>query len=62
MSVDAFDRDGNLYTLNFRNNRMFKVDSQGTVAVFATVSEKGLGHLCFKDDRFYVTAYESHEI
>ena len=23
---------------------------------------KGLGHLCFKKDRFYVTAYESHEI
>jgi sugar lactone lactonase YvrE len=58
----AFDREGNLYTLNFRNNKMFKVDSQGAVAVFATLSEKGLGHLCFKDDRFYVTAYESHEI
>ncbi|HXS92122.1 MAG TPA: SMP-30/gluconolactonase/LRE family protein [Steroidobacteraceae bacterium] len=58
----AFDREGNLYTVNFRNNRMFKVDSQGTVAEFATVSEKGLGHLCFKDDRFYVTAYASHEI
>lgn len=58
----SFDREGNLYTVNFRNNRMFKVDSQGKVAEFATVSGKGLGHLCFKDDRFYVTAYASHEI
>ena len=58
----AFDRAGNLYVVNFRNNKMLKVDPKGFVASFATISEKGLGHLCFKDDRFYVTAYESHEI
>jgi DNA-binding beta-propeller fold protein YncE len=58
----AFDGDGNLYVVNFRNNRMFKIDSKGMVAPFATVSKKGLGHLCFKKDRFYVTAFESHEI
>lgn len=29
---------------------------------FATVSAKGLGHLCFDKDRFYITAYASHEI
>jgi sugar lactone lactonase YvrE len=58
----AFDGDGNLYVVNFRDNRMFKIDSKGVVAPFATVSKKGLGHLCFKKDRFYVTAYESHEI
>ena len=58
----AFDRAGNLYALNFRDNQMFKIDPQGVVAPFAKVSAKGLGHLCFKDDRFYVTAFESHEI
>ena len=58
----AFDGDGNLYVINFRDNRMFKIDPKGTVIPFATVSKKGLGHLCFKKDRFYVTAYESHEI
>ena len=58
----AFDRGGNLYVANFRNNRMLKVDSKGSVSSFAKVSEKGLGHLCFKKDRFYVTAYESHAI
>jgi len=58
----AFDRTGNLYVVNFRNNKMLKVDPKGFVASFATISEKGLGHLCFKEDRFYVTAYESHEI
>lgn len=41
---------------------MLKIDPSGSVAPCATVSEKGLGHLCFKEDRFYVTAYESHEI
>jgi sugar lactone lactonase YvrE len=58
----SFDREGNLYVVNFRDNRMFKVDPNGSVKLFATVSEKGLGHLCFREDRFYVTAFESHEI
>ena len=58
----SFDRDGNLYVVNFRDNRMFKIDPKGNVTLFATVSEKGLGHLCFREDRFYMTAYESHEI
>jgi DNA-binding beta-propeller fold protein YncE len=58
----AFDGGGNLYVANFRNNKMLKVDPNGSVSSFATVSEKGLGHLCFKEDRFYVAAYESHEI
>lgn len=58
----ALDRDGTLYTVNFRNNRMLKIDRQGKVSLFTTVSDKGLGHLCFDTDRFYVTAYESHEI
>ncbi len=58
----AFDRGETLYVANFRNNRMLKVDPNGSVTTFATVSEKGLGHLCFKEDRFYVAAYESHEI
>jgi len=58
----SFDRDGNLYVVNFRDNRMLKVDPSGFVAPFATISKKGLGHLCFNKDRFYVTAFESHEI
>jgi DNA-binding beta-propeller fold protein YncE len=58
----AFGRDMNLYVVNFRNNKMLKVDRSGVVTPFATISDKGLGHLCFKNDRFYVTAYESHVI
>jgi DNA-binding beta-propeller fold protein YncE len=58
----AFDNAGNLYAVNFRNNKMLKIDARGAVSLFAPVSEKGLGHLCFKQNRFYVTAYESHEI
>ncbi len=56
------DRDGNLYVVNFRDNKMLKIDAQGTVSPFATISEKGLGHLCFREDRFFVTAFSSHEI
>jgi hypothetical protein len=42
---------------------MLKIDSQGAVALFTTISSKGLGHLCFNQkDRFYVTASQSHEI
>lgn len=58
----SFDREGNLYVVNFQDNRMMKIDPKGAVVPFATVSEKGLGHLCFKGDRFYVTAFWSHEI
>jgi len=58
----SFDREGNLYVVNFRDNKMLKVDPKGIVTPFATISEKGLGHLCFKEDRFYVTAFHSHEI
>jgi DNA-binding beta-propeller fold protein YncE len=58
----SFDREGNLYVVNFRDNKMLKIDPNGSVAPFATISEKGLGHLCFKEDRFYVTAFHSHEI
>jgi DNA-binding beta-propeller fold protein YncE len=58
----CFDREGNLYVVNYRDNQMLKIDPNGVVTPFATVSENGLGHLCFKEDRFYVTASESHEI
>jgi DNA-binding beta-propeller fold protein YncE len=58
----TFDAQGYLYVVNFRDNRMLRVDPAGVVAPFATISRKGLGHVCFKRDRFYVTAYESHEI
>ena len=58
----TFDRDGALYVANFRNNQVLKVDSTGHVTPFASVSAKGLGHLCFKKDRFFVTAFESHEV
>lgn len=58
----SFDRQGNLYVANFRDNKVLKIDAKGSVTPFATVSLKGLGHLCFKDDRFYVTAFYSHEI
>ncbi len=58
----CFDRDGNLYAVNYRDNKMLKIDSNGVITPFTTVSDKGLGHLCFKEDRFYVTASQSHEI
>src|SRR6266542_1964224 len=58
----SFDRNGNLYVVNYRDNKMLKIDPNGVVVPFATVSEKGLGHLCFNKDRFYVTAHESHAI
>lgn len=58
----AFDSAGTLYVVNYRDNHMLKIDRGGHVSLFATVSAKGLGHVCFKKDRFYVTAFESHEI
>jgi sugar lactone lactonase YvrE len=41
---------------------MLKIDPHGLVAPFATISANGLGHVCFKEDRFYVTASQSHAI
>ena len=48
--------------VNFRGNKLVRVDVAGVVAPFATVSDKELGDLCFKSDRFYVTAFGAHEI
>jgi DNA-binding beta-propeller fold protein YncE len=58
----ALDNKGNLYVVNYRDNKMLKIDPKGLVTPFTTVSEKGLGHICFKEDRFYVTASQSHTI
>lgn len=58
----AFDRDGNLYAANFQDPRLLKIDRNGTVSLLAKVSDKGLGYVCFKTDRLYVTAFQSHEI
>jgi SMP-30/Gluconolactonase/LRE-like region len=58
----ALDRTGNIYAVNYRDNRMMKIDAQGMVSQFARVSAQGMAHLCFKDDRFYVSAFWSHEI
>jgi DNA-binding beta-propeller fold protein YncE len=58
----SFGPEGNLYVVNYRDNKMLKIDPKGVVTPFATVSEKGLGHLCFNKDRFYVTASQSHAI
>jgi DNA-binding beta-propeller fold protein YncE len=58
----TLDAEGALYTVNFRDNRMLKIDRDGKVTPFATVSDKGLGHLCFSGDLFYVTAFRSNQI
>jgi DNA-binding beta-propeller fold protein YncE len=58
----AFDSAGFLYVVDNWDNHMLKIDHSGNVSLFATVSAKGMGHLCFKKDRFYVTAFETHEI
>jgi DNA-binding beta-propeller fold protein YncE len=58
----AFDSAGMLYVVNYRDNHMLRIDRNGNVSLFASVSKKGLGHVCFKKDRFFVTAFESHEI
>lgn len=58
----AFDDKGVLYAVNFRDNRMLRIDRSGKVSPFARISAKGLGHVCFKKDRFFVTAFAMHEL
>ncbi|HEY7643236.1 MAG TPA: hypothetical protein VH814_26135 [Steroidobacteraceae bacterium] len=58
----ALDAQGYVYTVNFRDNRMLKIDRDGKVTPFTTITDKGLGHVCFSVDRFYVTAHHSHQI
>ena len=58
----AFDSAGLLYVVDNWDNHMLKIDRSGNVSLFATVSAKGMGHLCFRKDRFYVAAYGTHEI
>ena len=58
----TLDRSGNLYVANYNDNRVMKVDAGGAVTLFATVSGRGLSHLCFKGDRLYVAAFRSHAV
>jgi len=58
----TFGRDDTLYVVNYRDNTMVKIAPDGQVSPFAKVSAKGLGHVCFRKDRFYVTAYEANEL
>lgn len=58
----AFDSKGNLYVVNFSDNRLIRIDSDGNAEVFATITEKGLGHIYIAQDRIFVTAFHSHEI
>lgn len=58
----TIDDRGELYVVNFRNNRMLHLDKKGHVSQFAEVSDKGLGHICFKGGNFYVTGYASEAV
>lgn len=58
----TFDDRGELYVANFRDNRVLHLDKQGRVTLFATVSDKGLGHICYKDGVFYVTGFASEAV
>lgn len=56
----TLDKEGKLYVVNFRDNRMLKIDAEGEVSLFAEISEDGLGHVYYTPDKFYVTAFKSH--
>jgi sugar lactone lactonase YvrE len=58
----AFGPDHHLFVTNFRDGSVLEVTPDGAVKLFAHVSGRGLGHLCFGSDRFYVTAYASHSV
>lgn len=50
----VFDDQENLYTVNFGNGQVFKIDSTGFVSILATLPGGNNGHITFANDQLYV--------
>ncbi len=56
------DDQDNLYTVNFSDGRMVRIDPSGSASLFATIPGGGNGHVTFGNDHFYVTANRANQI
>ena len=59
----VFDPAGNLYIANFDDNRVYKVNSQGQISWFATLSgSTNSGYIALVDSTFYIAGFNGHKI
>ena len=56
--------DGDLFVINFFDDRLLRVDPAGNVSVFATLGKRGLGggHIARIGDELYVTMFNSQNL
>jgi len=64
----TFDPEGNLYTINFNNGGIYKIDPQGQIALLATTPRSifrpsgGNGHIVYGNGRMYLTSNANSQI
>lgn len=59
----AFGGDGKLYTVNFSDGAMVRIDPEsGAMEVVTRLPGGGNGHLAWANDRFYVASFRGHRI
>lgn len=54
--------DGNLYVVNFNDERMLRVSPEGRVDDFATLPGTGNGHVTFARGSLYATSFKGHRL
>lgn len=60
----AIGPDGDLFVINFFDDRLLRIDAQGNVSLFATLGKRGLGggHIARVGDELYVTMFNSQDL
>ena len=56
------DDDDNLYTVNFNNNNMIKITTDGQAALFAQIPGGGNGHVRYHDDMLYAVSWQGDKV
>jgi sugar lactone lactonase YvrE len=58
----AFDKQDNLYVVNFSNTVITRIAPDGTASTLATLPGVGNGHIAYFNNFFYVTQFLQHRI
>ena len=58
----ALADDDHFYVANFYNNKLVRVDPEGSVRPFASLDGSNLGHVTWGNDRLYVAVRGEHSL
>lgn len=53
---------GDLYSINFYDNKILKINSSGVPSLFSALPGSGNGYITYADDFFYATSYSDRKV